>query len=125
LYAGYDFVTYFTEVPYRVEVMQCSEKLESQGGFYGHTEDVKVIYFQGIYTINENSYSVDVRQEHDGKTEFCRNYKTVNVLISKYSPTIGRFAKAPKNWAERIGWSFFLFLFGFVIYFGNKSKLTP
>lgn len=119
LYAVYDFVTFFTEESYSVEVTQCSDEWESRDHRYGSTQ-VKVVRFKGIHTIKENAYFIDVKQDHSGKTEFCGRYKNVKVWISKYSPTEGRLVGFANDW-HRLALSLMLFLFGSAIYFGNKK----
>lgn len=121
LYAIYDFVTFFTEEPYRVEITQCSDDWESRGDIYGPAQ-VKVMRFKGIYTLNENSYTVDVKQDHNGKSEFCNKYKKVKVWISKYSPTEGRLVGFANDW-HRLALSVILFAVGSVIYFAKESLI--
>jgi hypothetical protein len=119
LYAVYDFVTFFTEEPYIVEIVKCTETWESGGDIY--SPSFIQMRFRGIYKNKENSYYVDVEKGYAKDFKICDRFKKANVWISRFSPSKGRLIGPIKNWAERLVLSMMLFALGSVIYYGNKK----
>jgi hypothetical protein len=119
LYAVYDFVIFFTEEPYIVEIIQCTETWESGTDVY-EPSSIRM-RFRAIYSIKENSYYVDVEKRYVKDFKICDRFKKANVWISRFSPSEGRLIGPTKNWGQRLVLSLMLFALGFVIYFGNKK----
>ena len=124
LYALYDFVTFFTEKAYQIEITQCSESYEYENSpmIGAPSTRVKVVRLIGNYKLDEHFFSINVRQN---LKDFgaCDGYKKVNVWISRFSPAEGRLIESTKDWSQRLGLSLMLFAFGWIFYLANKSKL--
>ena len=126
LYAVYDFVTFFTEKSYNVDVTQCAESYEYEVSpmMGAPSTQVKVVRFKGNYKFEGNFFAVDVHQK---LKEFgvCDAHAERKVWISKFSPAEGRLHGSTKDWGQRLGLSLMLFAFGWIFYLANKSKLCP